>query len=81
MTLFTNYEDREISNIATGSFTNLANAIVERPRFRSKIHEIDSMGGAFSSASNILGNVTRYAEFNFYCDTEAVENRDGKERG
>jgi inosine-uridine nucleoside N-ribohydrolase len=68
-----NYGDNGISIIATDSLTNQANAIVERPGFRNKIHEIDSIGGAFSLASNIRGNVTRYAEFNFYCDAEAVK--------
>ena len=57
-----NYGDDQIAITATSSLTNLANAIVERPRFRNKIQEIDIMGVAFSLASNIRGNVTRYVE-------------------
>jgi len=68
-----NYRNDEISIIATGPLTNIATAIVDNPSFTSRIHKIAIMGGAFSLASKTLGNVTRFAEFNFYCDPEAAK--------
>ena len=68
-----NYRNDEISIIATGPLTNIATAIVDNPSFINRIHEIAIMGGAFGLASETLGNVTRFAEFNFYCDPEAAK--------
>jgi inosine-uridine nucleoside N-ribohydrolase len=31
------------------------------------------MGGAYGLASKVYGNVTQYAEFNFYCDPKAAQ--------
>jgi inosine-uridine nucleoside N-ribohydrolase len=31
------------------------------------------MGGAFGLASKIYGNITQFADFNFYCDPKAAQ--------
>jgi uridine nucleosidase len=66
------YRDGEISIIATGPLTNIANAILYRPEFIRKIGQLLIMGGAYNLGSNIRGNITNFAEFNFYCDPEAA---------
>jgi inosine-uridine nucleoside N-ribohydrolase len=66
------YRDGDISIIATGPLTNIAQAILYRPEFIPKISQLSIMGGAYCLGSNIRGNITRYAEFNFYCDPEAA---------
>ena len=68
-----NYRNDEISIIATGPLTNIATAIVDNPSFIDWIHEIIIMGGAFGLTNETLGNVTQFAEFNFYCDPEAAK--------
>ncbi|HZB73667.1 MAG TPA: nucleoside hydrolase, partial [Nitrososphaeraceae archaeon] len=47
-------------------------AILYRPEFIPKISQLSIMGGAYGLGSNIRGNITRHAEFNFYCDPEAA---------
>ncbi|HKI07425.1 MAG TPA: nucleoside hydrolase [Nitrososphaeraceae archaeon] len=66
------YRDGDISIIATGPLTNIAQAISYRPEFITKISQLSIMGGAYRLGSNITGNITKYAEFNFYCDPEAA---------
>jgi len=66
------YRDSDISIIATGPLTNIAQAILYRPEFITKISQLSIMGGAYRLGSNITGNITKYAEFNFYCDPEAA---------
>lgn len=66
------YRDGDISIIATGPLTNIAQAILYRPEFITKISQLSIMGGAYRLGSNITGNITKYAEFNFYCDPEAA---------
>ncbi|MDW0328762.1 MAG: nucleoside hydrolase, partial [Nitrososphaeraceae archaeon] len=66
------YRDHEISIVATGPLTNIAQAIRYRPEFIRKMGQISIMGGAYGLAGNIDGNTTGYAEFNFYCDPEAA---------
>jgi inosine-uridine nucleoside N-ribohydrolase len=66
------YRDGDISIIATGPLTNIAQAILYRPEFITKISQLSIMGGAYHLGSNITGNITKYAEFNFYCDPEAA---------
>lgn len=66
------YRDDDISIIATGPLTNIAQAILYRPEFITKISQLSIMGGAYRLGSNITGNITKYAEFNFYCDPEAA---------
>ena len=64
--------DGEISIIATGPLTNIARAILYRPEFIRKIDQLLIMGGAYGLGSHIRGNVTNFAEFNFYCDPDAA---------
>ena len=66
------YRDGAVSIIATGPLTNIAQAILYRPEFITKISQLSIMGGAYRLGSNITGNITKYAEFNFYCDPEAA---------
>lgn len=66
------YGDSDISIISTGPLTNIANAILYRPEFIPKISKLSIMGGAYGLGSNVRGNITKYAEFNFYCDPEAA---------
>ncbi len=54
--------------ITIGPLTNVAIAINLYPELKNLIGEIVSMGGALYK-----GNVTRFAEFNFYFDPEAVQ--------
>jgi inosine-uridine nucleoside N-ribohydrolase len=66
------YNDKDISVISTGPLTNIARAILYRPEFIRKIDQLVIMGGAYSLGSYIQGNITDFAEFNFYCDPEAA---------
>jgi len=68
-----NYGKNEISIIATGPLTNVAKALVNNRFFAESISEICIMGGAYGLASDVFGNVTPYAEFNFYSDPEAAK--------
>jgi purine nucleosidase len=55
--------------IATGPLTNLARAISRDTDITKKIKDIYVMGGAVF----VEGNVTPYAEFNFYSDPDAAD--------
>lgn len=68
-----NYVNKEISVIAIGPLTNIAKALDNNRSFANSIGEICIMGGAYGFGSNVLGNLTQYAEFNFYCDPEAAK--------
>jgi purine nucleosidase len=67
------YSDSDLSVIATGPLTNIAKAVSYRPEFARKVGQLLIMGGAYSLGSHINGNITNYAEFNFYCDPEAAK--------
>lgn len=54
--------------IATGPLTNLARAISREPSIARRINRLYIMGGAVF----VEGNITPYAEFNFYCDPDAA---------
>lgn len=54
--------------IATGPLTNLAVLFTERPELKQKISHIVIMGGCVKQ-----GNVTPYAEYNFYADPHAAQ--------
>lgn len=49
--------------------TNLARAIIKDKRIKNYLSKVYLMGGAI----NVPGNQTRYAEFNFFQDPEAVK--------
>jgi inosine-uridine nucleoside N-ribohydrolase len=54
--------------VALGPLTNVAIALNLYPELESLLGEIVSMGGALGQ-----GNVTPYAEFNYYADPESVQ--------
>ena len=54
--------------LTLGPLTNIAIAINLYPELKELIGEIIAMGGAMET-----GNVTRFAEFNFYADPESVQ--------
>ncbi|MHB0913348.1 MAG: nucleoside hydrolase [Armatimonadota bacterium] len=62
-------EGSGVTLIALGPLTNIARAIVERPRSMAGYREIICMGGAFRT----YGNTTTVAEFNIYVDPHAAQ--------
>jgi inosine-uridine nucleoside N-ribohydrolase len=71
--ILSNYRKDEVSLIATGPLTNIARVILEDPGKIEPLSRICIMGGAYGLASKIYGNITRFAEFNFYCDPKAAQ--------
>jgi inosine-uridine nucleoside N-ribohydrolase len=71
--ILANYRKDEVSLIATGPLTNIARIILEDPGNIDSLSGICIMGGAYGLASKIYGNITQYAEFNFYCDPKAAQ--------
>lgn len=59
----------ELKMIALGPLTNVARAIEKDPSFVNNVHHLVFMGGA----AHVPGNVTTAAEFNAFCDPEAME--------
>jgi inosine-uridine nucleoside N-ribohydrolase len=68
-----NYRKGEVALVATGPLTNVARVILKDPDITHSLSRICIMGGAFGFASKIYGNITKYAEFNFYCDPKAAQ--------
>ena len=68
-----NYRRGEVVLVATGPLTNIARAILEDPEITDSLSRICIMGGASGLASKVYGNITQYAEFNFYCDPKAAQ--------
>jgi inosine-uridine nucleoside N-ribohydrolase len=68
-----NYRKGEVALVATGPLTNVARLILEDPNTIHSLSKICIMGGAYGLASKIYGNITKYAEFNFYCDPKAAQ--------
>ena len=62
-------KSKEITLCALGPLTNLALAITQEPKIRSKIDQIVLMGGGFFEG----GNITPAAEFNIFVDPEAAD--------
>ena len=55
--------------ITLGPLTNLSELIKRFPDVVDHLHQVVTMGGGIG-----LGNVTEFAEFNFYCDAESVQH-------
>ncbi len=62
-------ENPGLALLTLGPLTNIAVALNLYPELKGLISEIVTMGGAVET-----GNVTRFAEFNFYADPEAVQS-------
>lgn len=63
-----NNNPRKITIVAIGPLTNIAKAILSDENFSKNVKEIIIMGGAEN-----YGNITQYAEFNFYNDPQAAK--------
>jgi len=63
---------REVTLVAIGPLTNIAQAIRAEPEFAANVKQLVIMGGALASLPNGAGNVTPNAEFNFWVDPEAA---------
>ena len=62
-------ENLGLTLLTLGPLTNIAIALNLYPELKGQIAEIVAMGGAVEK-----GNVTRFAEFNFHADPEAVQS-------
>ena len=63
---------QEVTLLAIGPLTNVAQAISKEPRFRDRVKELVIMGGAVALLPDGAGNITPNAEFNFWVDPEAA---------
>ena len=61
-------EAGSVDYITLGPMTNLAALITRFPDIVPRLHRVFTMGGGIG-----LGNVTEFAEFNFYCDAESAQ--------
>lgn len=59
----------ELSIVATGPLTNIAQAIKKDSEFSKKIKRIYILGGTF----NVPGNITPVVEYNIFADPEAAK--------
>ena len=62
----------EVTIVAIGPLTNVAQAIRAEPGFAANVRQLVIMGGAIASLPDGAGNVTPNAEFNFWVDPEAA---------
>lgn len=68
------YPDDDISIVATGPLTNIANMVKKGAHLLHKIKEISIMGGSYHIITKkLFGESLRPAEFNFYSDPEAAK--------
>lgn len=58
----------ELLVVATGTLTNIADFVTQFPELVPEVRALSIMGGGFK-----LGNWTKYAEFNIWCDPEAAQ--------
>ena len=63
---------KEITIVAIGPLTNIAQAIRNEPRFAENVKRLVIMGGAIALLPDGAGNITPNAEFNFWVDPEAA---------
>lgn len=69
--LIKTHRRKEVSMVATGPLTNAAMLFKSEPSLVARLDRIFVMGGVYDPL--VQGNVTKYAEFNFYCDPEAAD--------
>jgi inosine-uridine nucleoside N-ribohydrolase len=62
----------EITLVAIGPLTNIAQAIRAEPSFAGNVKQLVIMGGAIALLADGAGNITPNAEFNFWIDPEAA---------
>ena len=62
----------EVTLIAIGPLTNIAQAIRAEPEFAANVKRLVIMGGAVALLPDGAGNITPNAEFNFWVDPEAA---------
>jgi inosine-uridine nucleoside N-ribohydrolase len=62
----------EITIVAIGPLTNIAQAIRAEPEFATSVKRLVIMGGAVAQLPDGAGNITPNAEFNFWVDPEAA---------
>ena len=62
-------EEDGVDYITLGPLTNLSALIKRFPDVVGRLNQVITMGGGIG-----LGNVTRFAEFNFYCDAESAQH-------
>jgi inosine-uridine nucleoside N-ribohydrolase len=70
--LISTHKRKELSIVATGPLTNIAMLLQKEPSVANKLNKIFVMGGIYDNGLT-RGNVTKYAEFNFYSDPEAAQ--------
>jgi len=63
---------QEVTLVAIGPLTNIAQAIRAEPEFAGKVQRLVIMGGAIALLPDGAGNLTPNAEFNFWVDPEAA---------
>jgi inosine-uridine nucleoside N-ribohydrolase len=67
------YPDEDISIVATGPLTNIANLVKKGGHLLHRIKEISIMGGSYHMAtSKLISESLGPAEFNFFFDPEAA---------
>lgn len=62
----------EITLVAIGPLTNIAQAIRTQPGFADNVKQLVIMGGAVALLPDGAGNITPNAEYNFWIDPEAA---------
>lgn len=63
------YSRKKITLITLGPLTNVAKLLTDHPEVKEKIRSIYAMIASVDGT----GNITQYAEFNAYCDPEALD--------
>jgi len=66
------HKKKGLTIVATAPLTNIATLFDRDPSIAKKFDKVVLMGGVYGVVKGATGNVTPYAEFNFYCDPEAA---------